>query len=60
MRLVQVRRHEVGVVEVSQSCVWMGGAGVEYGLCERRYSFRQINMPFLKTRRRREGIVNDD
>ena len=35
VRLAEIGRHEVGVVEIGERGVRMGGAGVEHGLCER-------------------------
>ena len=56
MRPAKIGRHQVGVVEISQSCVRMDDAGVEHGLCE-RLQFRPSTV-CAEGIWRREGVID--
>ncbi len=54
MGAAEVRRHQVGVVEVGERRVGVGGAGVEDGLGE-RVEQGEVGVPW----RKREGVVDE-
>ena len=54
----EIRRHQVGVLEIGQRRVWVSSAGVEHGLRQRLHC-RHFRILALETGRYRESVVND-